>query len=214
MRRLPLVVALVLVLVSGVSVYAVPYPYGEYTLETKGDLRAIAQEVFNTCTIFVKAEGDSCYPWSALSSATFHAPALIDATINRDAEFQFWTDAEKEQERKKKFSLFVDDTIVIGMMLVADSKVDRGYRYVETEGPRSYIDRIVLETDAGKRYTPTFQYGGGDSELSGLNWMSITLLSFPRYDNGVQIINKDTEWIRLWVIAGTNRIYFQFDFDK
>ena len=43
MRRLPLVVALVLVLVSGVSVYAVPYPYGSILFETKGDLRAIAQ---------------------------------------------------------------------------------------------------------------------------------------------------------------------------
>ena len=105
---------------------------GVYSLKLRETLGRSHKEVFNTCTIFVKAEGDSCYPWSALSSATFHAPALIDATINRDAEFQFWTDAEKEQERKKKFSLFVDDTIVIGMMLVADSKVDRGYRYVET----------------------------------------------------------------------------------
>ncbi len=161
----------------------------------------------------VKAEGDSCYPRDSFSIATFHAPALIDARINRDAEFEFWPDTEKEENRKHRFSLFSDDAILISMTLAADSTVNHGYRYVEIENPSSYISRIVLETDAGKRYTPTFQYGG-DSELSDLNWVSATLLSFPRYDNGIQIVNENTEWIRLLVIAGTNRIYSQFDFDK
>ncbi len=34
MKRLPLVMALVLAFVFSVSVHAVPYPYGEYTLKT------------------------------------------------------------------------------------------------------------------------------------------------------------------------------------
>jgi hypothetical protein len=41
----------------------------------------------------------------------------------------------------------------------------------------------------------------------------IPSVAHPRYADGKQIINEETEWVRLWVIAGTNRIYFHFDFE-
>lgn len=171
-----------------------------------------------------KAEGGSCYPWSNTSYAILVAPALVDAVVNEDAKFRFLTDAEKKQVRKQQFSLFIDDTITIGAVLVSDPEAFLGYKYVEIGGYMSCIDRIVLETDTGKHYTSISQHDveskPGDmsstrmSDSGSAYWTKSTFLLFPRYDNGVQIINEDTEWIRLWVIAGTDRIYFQFDFNK
>jgi len=65
---------------------------------------------------------------------------------------------------------------------------------------------------SGRRLEPEGVFGG-DSDVVAGRWMPVTLLSFPRYVDGVQIIDEGTKWIRLWVISGNNRIYFQFDFE-
>ena len=49
--------------------------------------------------------------------------------------------------------------------------------------------------------------------LHGMSMSHIPSVAHPRYADGKQIINEETEWVRLWVIAGTNRIYFHFDFE-
>jgi len=80
------------------------------------------------------------------------------------------------------------------------------------------IIRLVLETDQAKRYTALktenisdtdvlidkFSFSSGDNRVY-----------FQRYDdNGVQIIDEDTQWIRLWVVSRENRIFFEFAFDN
>jgi len=219
MKRLPLVMALVMVFVFGVSVNAAPYPYGEYTLENGGDLNALFAELEDAYTVPVKAEGDSYYPWDASSFAILMAPALIDVGVTRQAEHQLWTDAEKEEMRQNLSSYYIENKLFFAVTLTADQEVlipgvlyDRNY--VEIGSHKSYIDRIVLETDVGQRYTPTHQTNDDSKPREQrLGVSALNFVGFPRYDNGVQIINEDTKWIRLWVIAGAYRIYFQFDFD-
>jgi hypothetical protein len=214
MKRLSLVLVLFLVLIFSVSVYPVPYPYKEYTPKTKGDLKAIASEMWDAYTVQAKTEGDSYYPWSNLSRATLMAPALIDAQINWDAEFELWTDTEKEQKRKHRFSQHIDDIISFSIGLFSAFKSDHDRRYVEIDSDKSVIRRIVLETDTGKRYTATIRHSMSSLSWSDQSWYASTYVSFPCYDNSVQIINENTKWIRLWVISWTERIYFQFNFDK
>jgi hypothetical protein len=212
MRRVLMCILLVLVLSS--YVYAVPYPYGDYDLPTNGDLQVIFNEVSQNYTVFSQTE-DEHYPWFTLCGAEMQAPAVIDARINMRAEFQFWTEEEKEQARKEQFELFVDNALVVNLYLYSDPEVSRGYRYVDVEDRESQIDRIILETDKGKRYLSELAISI-ETELMGNNiWGSENIVVFPRYDydNGSEIISKDTNWIKIWVIAGMNRIYFQFDFE-
>ena len=209
MRRVVMGVLLILVLSS--CVHAVPYPYGDYNLPATGDLEAIYDESRLAYTVIASAE-EEYYPWTIVSMALMQAPAVVDARINMRAEFQFWTEAEKAQERKEQFELVIDDSIVFNLSLTSDPKVSRGYRYVDVEDRDSQIDRIMLETNDGKRYLSEFAISF-ETELVNDMWFCENLIVFPRYDNGAEIIRKDTEWIKIWVIAGMNRIYFQFYFD-
>ncbi|WP_461371781.1 hypothetical protein, partial [Candidatus Darwinibacter acetoxidans] len=84
--------------------------------------------------------------------------------------------------------------------------------YVEVDSPLSSISRVVLETSHGEIFQPTFVYSADSKYIDG-RWWGFNGLLFPRYADGKQIINENTEWVRLWVIAGTNRIYFHFDFE-
>ena len=209
MRRV--VMSLLLILVLSSCVLAVPYPYGNYDLDTTRDLETIYDEIRSSYTVLASAEQEY-YPWTIISFALMQAPAVVDARINMRAEFQFWTEAEKAQERKEQFEYVIDDSIVFNLTLSSDPEVSRGYRYVDVEDTDSQIDRIMLETNDGKRYLSEFAISF-EPELVNDMWFCENLVVFPRYDNGAEIIGKETEWIKIWVIAGMNRIYFQFDFD-
>ncbi|MCK9223045.1 MAG: hypothetical protein M0Q40_10585 [Limnochordia bacterium] len=206
------VAVLVVLLLTGV-VGAVPYPYGEYVLDGNRDPAAVYDEIHEVHKAPITAEGDSVYPWTELSFASLTTPALIEAEVNRDAAHNFWTATEKTQKHDERYAIYVDDSIHFWVLLVADPNTSHGYRYVEPDGHKTYISRIVLETSDGKRYTPNLIYGG-DADLVERHWLAVTSIWFPRYDEGEQIINESTEWIRLWFITGTDRAYFQFDFEN
>jgi len=203
--------SILFVLVLCACVNAVPHPYENYELDTTGDLETTYDDIRMAYTVLARAE-EEYYPWSIISMATMQAPAVVDARINMRADFQFWTEAEKAQQRKEQFGLFIDDTIVINLILSSDREVSRGYRYVDVEDRDSKIDRIVLETDNGRRYLSELAISF-EPEWVNEMWFCENVVVFPRYDNGAEIIRKDTEWIKIWVFAGMNRIFFQFDFD-
>lgn len=202
--------ALILVLLVGSFAQAVPYPYRGYTIPD-GDAEVVEDAIKEAHTVSAGAESGRFYPWSELSFAVLESPELIEAEINCRAEFQFWSDAEKEKKLAEGLRA-LENKVHVSLALIADRDVDGGYRYTNTTGPLSFIDRIILETSDGRRLEPANTLGG-DSDVVAGYWMSVTLLSFPRYVDGVQIIDESTEWIRLWVISGSSRIYFQFDFD-
>lgn len=210
MKRVVLAVVLVLILAGAVG--AVPYPYGDYELDTSRDPGEIYKEIEQLYQVRLVSESGNVYPWSELSFATLSVPILVEADVNREAEHKFLTSAEKEQELKQQFAWYIDDIIHFWALLVADPDVSYGYRYVDPDSTSTYLTRIVLETSDGQRYTPVEFLSGGADLVAGY-WLAVTSISFPKYDKGVQIINEDTEWVRLWFITGTDRAYFQFDFE-
>ena len=210
MKRI-LLACLVLLALAGVT-SAVPYPYKDYDLPTTGDLAAIAVEVLDRYTVYARSETGSLHSWSSISYAILQAPELIDAMLNYTAWQQFLTEQEKKDEREKRFEVFVDDVLSFTLVLFSSPSAYEGYRYVEVDSPLSSISRVVLETSHGHIYQPTFVYPADSKYIDG-RWWGFNWLLFPRYADGKQIINENTEWVRLWVIAGTNRIYFHFDFE-
>lgn len=208
MKRL--VVALVLIFALIGMAQAVPYPYGEYTLP-EGDPETVEGIIKGEYTVPAQSEDDGLYPWVDLSFAVLDSPALSEAEVNRRAEFEFWSDAEKAEELEKAMTIH-ENRLSISLALLTDMDVDHGYRYTDTTGSLSFIDRIILETSDGRRIQPANVFGGDSNVVAGY-WMSVSILSFPRYVDGEQIISEDTEWMKLWIISGTNRIYFRFDFD-
>ena len=210
MKRI-LLACLVLLALAGVT-SAVPYPYKDYDLPTTGDLAAIEEEVRDRYTVYARSETGSFHSWSSMSYATLQAPELMDAGLNHTARQQFLTEQEKKDEREKQFKLFVDDVLSFALVLFSSPSAYEGYRYVEVDSPLSSISRVVLETSHGHIYQPTFSFSADSQYIDGL-WWGFNGLQFPRYADGKQIINEETEWVRLWVIAGTNRIYFHFDFE-
>lgn len=210
MKRI-LLACLVLLALAGVT-SAVPYPYKDYDLPTTGDLAAIEEEVRDRYTVYARSETGSFHSWSSISYATLRAPELMDAGLNHTARQQFLTEQEKKDEREKQFKLFVDDVLSFTLVLFSSPSANEGYRYVEVDSPLSSISRVVLETSHGEIFQPSFVYSVDSKYIDG-RWWGFNGLQFPRYADGKQIINEETEWVRLWVIAGTNRIYFHFDFE-
>ncbi len=147
-------------------------------------------------------------------TATFYAPIVLDARVNQLADYQFWTANEKRKNRADLFKI-VDKYITIMLELVSDPDVSKGYRYVDVEHKDTAISRVILETSEGQRYLAEI-LSGGDAEPineAWAGWYCSNTVFFPRFDNGEEIITPDTKWMKIWVIAGTNRIFFQFDFD-
>ena len=203
-----LVIATMLVLLASSVVGAIPYPYRSYTLSTTG-VEAQYDRLQDLYTVSSQAEDGSSYPWTEGSSAHLLAPEILAAMVYRDAERQFLSTAERDERIKGYMASFVDNLITFGITLETSPSVERGYRYAEIGTGLSYIDTVVLETSDGKRYTPVRQ--DGDSFISGGRWVGINHVMFPRYDGNTQIINQRTNWVRVWVVSGSRRIYYHFD---
>jgi len=207
---------IILILAMTSIAYAVPYPYREYEMQEPANLKEASIIYSSLCgeyMVYQQKETESSYPWSNIGYAMLLSPEVLDAAINRLAEYELWTPKEKETRRQEYFSLFIDDTISFMVGLMEDVDVDEGdYRNLNSAN----IIRLVLETDQAKRYTALktenisdtdvlidkFSFSSGDNRVY-----------FQRYDdNGVQIIDEDTQWIRLWVVSRENRIFFEFAF--
>lgn len=206
------ILAIVLVLILSLSAFAVPYPYGDYEVKTGGDLKEIYDQVELKYRVDMQSEKNTLYPWSEYSFAVLNGPEVEDAKLNYEADMNFWSSTEKAEKRKQRFGLFVDKEINFSLLLVADSDTDYGFRYVEPKGHNTYISRIMLETDTGERHEPIY-VSDSDADMVAGRWMSVCSISFDRYADGKQIIDENTEWIKLWIVAGTSRVYFKFDFE-
>lgn len=209
-----LVLVLISLLLASIPVGAVPYPYAPYELDSQGDLESVYREASEKYTVEVSSEKESFFPWDESSYARLVSAEVIDAELNYRARQQFMSQSERLDERQELFRYQVNNAIRFMLVLDAAQHVSEGFRYVQVEGLTTSISKVVLETDKGETFVPITLYGG-EPQYSYGNWWGINFVSFPRYDaNGYQIITEQTEWIRLWVIAGTNRIYFEFEFYK
>ena len=146
-------------------------------------------------------------PWHELSNVKIETRMTIDARINRDADLQFWTPTEIEQNTQKLYADLLDDKITFLFMLFADSPGASAQKYLEMGTNTSGINRVVLEVD-GEIYLPI-----GFEPLSVSDRMGLNYAYFPRYDGEKQIITTETKLARLWMISGTNRVFFDFSFD-
>lgn len=205
MKKLSLVLVIVL-LVSGI-IGAVPYPYGVYELETTGDLKEIHDEIAKKHTVSVQFEDGNFYPWHEMSNAKIETRMSIDAKVNRDADHQFWTPAERELNKQKLYADFLDNRVTFLFMLFADSPGTGSKKYLEMGTSASGVDRVLLEVD-GDIYLPI-----GFEPLSATDQMGLNYAYFPRYDGERQIIDINTKLARLWLISETNRVFFDFPFD-
>lgn len=202
MKRL-LVVVMLVTLVSGVC-GAVPYPYGSYDLETEGDLSEIHDEVVKSHTVPAQTESDTFYPWHELSSAKIETQMTVDAMLNRDAYIQFWTPEEKKVKTEEKYAELLNDNLTFLTTLFADFSLLEGAKYL---GLSSETHRAVLDVDGMVYYPLEMQ------TLSATDRIGFSYVRFPRYDDdGNQVITEDSKVARLWIISGTNRIFFDFAF--
>lgn len=211
MRKIPVIV-LAIALLSGIAHAAAPYPYGEYELETTGNLEQVYREVEAKYTVLAQSEKSSTFPWDKKSYARLQAPEVVEARVNFDAAHKFMSDDERKRELEKMRSIYIDNAIEVVIGLYSVPGISGGYGYTEINGYSSYVARVIMETDDGRRFEPLRVYSG-TSSLSGRQWWAFNSVTFPRYDeDGNQIINENTKWVKLWIISHTERIFFEFAF--
>ena len=211
MKRIPIIV-LAIMLLSGMAYATVPYPYGNYELTRTGDLKQVYRDVDAKYTVLAQSEKNSTFPWDTKSYATLQAPEVVEAKVNFDADHKFMSSEEREQELAEMHQIYTDDVINFTVGLYSSPGISGGYSYTEIKSDRTYNSKVVLETDDGTRYEPTYIYSGSSS-LIGRHWWAYNSVDFPRYDeNNNQIINENTKWIKLWVISHSERIFFEFVF--
>jgi hypothetical protein len=203
-------VLIVLVMVLSVSTFvaAVPYPYAAYELETQGNLKSILDEVVVKYTVIARSEKGSILPWSK-AWAAIYSMEIVEAAGNYYAHQNFMTEKERESLIQSYRSQMVDTRLCFGLILVADKE-----EYVAIDSKNSKISTIVLETDKGSIYQPSeLREDSKEFDFNELAWKSYYTVCFPRFNNKKQIIDEDTEWVKLWVVAGSERIFMQFDFE-
>ena len=202
-------VLIVLVMVLSVSTFvaAVPYPYAAYELETQGNLKSILDEVVAKYTVIARSEKGSILPWSK-AWAAIYSMEIVEAAGNYYAHQNFMTEKERESLIQSYRSQMVDTRLCFGLILVADKE-----EYVAIDSKNSKISTIVLETDKGSIYQPSeLREDSKEFDFNELAWKSYYTVCFPRFNNKKQIIDEDTEWVKLWVVAGSERIFMQFNF--
>lgn len=202
-------VLIVLVMVLSVSTFvaAVPYPYAAYELETQGNLKSILDEVVVKYTVIARSEKGSILPWSK-AWAAIYSMEIVEAAGNYYAHQNFMTEKERESLIQSRRSQMVDTRLCFGLILVADKE-----EYVAIDSKNSKISTIVLETDKGSIYQPSeLREDSKEFDFNELAWKSYYTVCFPRFNNKKQIIDEDTEWVKLWVVAGSERIFMQFNF--
>lgn len=202
-------VLIVLVMVLSVSTFvaAVPYPYAAYELETQGNLKSILDEVVVKYTVIARSEKGSILPWSK-AWAAIYSMEIVEAAGNYYAHQNFMTEKERESLIQSYRSQMVDTRLCFGLILVADKE-----EYVAIDSKNSKISTIVLETDKGSIYQPSeLREDSKEFDFNELAWKSYYTVCFPRFNNKKQIIDEDTEWVKLWVVAGSERIFMQFNF--
>ena len=202
-------VLIVLVMVLSVSTFvaAVPYPYAAYELETQGNLKSILDEVVVKYTVIARSEKGSILPWSK-AWAAIYSMEIVEAAGNYYAHQNFMTEKERESLIQSYRSQMVDTRLCFGLILVADKE-----EYVAIDSKNSKISTIVLETDKGSIYQPSeLREDSKEFDFNELAWKSYYTVCCPRFNNKQQIIDEDTEWIKLWVVAGSERIFMQFNF--
>lgn len=202
-------VLIVLVMVLSVSTFvaAVPYPYAAYELETQGNLESILDEVVAKYAVEAQSEKGSILPWSK-AWAAIYSMEIVEAAGNYYAHQNFMTEKERESLIQSYRSQMVDTRLCFGLILVADKE-----EYVAIDSKNSKISTIVLETDKGSIYQPSeLREDSKEFDFNELAWKSYYTVCFPRFNNKKQIIDEDTEWVKLWVVAGSERIFMQFNF--
>lgn len=202
-------VLIVLVMVLSVSTFvaAVPYPYAAYELETQGNLKSILDEVVAKYAVEAQSEKGSILPWSK-AWAAIYSMEIVEAAGNYYAHQNFMTEKERESLIQSYRSQMVDTRLCFGLILVADKE-----EYVAIDSKNSKISTIVLETDKGSIYQPSeLREDSKEFDFNELAWKSYYTVCFPRFNNKKQIIDEDTEWVKLWVVAGSERIFMQFNF--
>lgn len=203
-------VLIVLVMVLSVSTFveAVPYPYAAYELETQGNLESIVDEVVAKYAVEAQSEKGSILPWSE-AGAVIYSMEVLEALGNFYAHQNFMTEKERESFKQSRRSQFVDTRLCFMLILRADKE-----EYVAIDSKNSKISTIVLETDKGSIYQPSELIEvSKEFDFNEWVWESNYTVGFPRFNNKKQIIDEDTEWVKLWVVAGTERIFMQFDFE-
>ena len=202
-------VLIVLVMVLSVSTFvaAVPYPYAAYELETQGNLKSILDEVVVKYTVIARSEKGSILPWSK-AWAAIYSMEIVEAAGNYYAHQNFMTEKERESLIQSRRSQMVDTRLCFMLILRADKE-----EYVAIDSKNSKISTIVLETDKGSIYQPSeLREDSKEFDFNELAWKSYYTVCFPRFNNKKQIIDEDTEWVKLWVVAGSERIFMQFNF--
>lgn len=203
-------VLIVLVMVLSVSTFvaAVPYPYAAYELETQGNLESIVDEVVAKYTVEAQSEKGSILPWSE-AGAAIYSMEIVEALGNYYAHQNFMTEKERESLIQSYRSQMVDTRLCFMLILLADKE-----EYVAIDSKNSKISTIVLETDKGSIYQPSELIEvSKEFDFNEWVWESNYTVGFPRFNNKKQIIDEDTEWVKLWVVAGSERIFMQFDFE-
>lgn len=203
-------VLIVLVMVLSVSTFvaAVPYPYAAYELETQGNLESILDEVVAKYAVEAQSEKGSILPWSE-AGAAIYSMEVLEAGGNYYAHQNFMTEKERESLIQSLRSQMVDTRLCFMLILWADKE-----EYVAIDSKNSEISTIVLETDKGSIYQPSELIEvSKEFDFNEWVWKSNYTVCFPRFNNKKQIIDEDTEWVKLWVVAGTERIFMQFDFE-
>lgn len=203
-------VLIVLVMVLSVSTFvaAVPYPYAAYELETQGNLESIVDEVVAKYAVEAQSEKGSILPWSE-AGAVIYSMEVLEALGNFYAHQNFMTEKERESFKQSRRSQMVDTRLCFMLILRADKE-----EYVAIDSKNSKISTIVLETDKGSIYQPSELIEvSKEFDFNEWVWKSNYTVCFPRFNNKKQIIDEDTEWVKLWVVAGAQRIFMQFDFE-
>jgi len=89
---------IILILAMTSIAYAVPYPYREYEMQEPANLKEASIIYSSLCgeyMVYQQKETESSYPWSNIGYAMLLSPEVLDAAINRLAEYELWTPKEK-----------------------------------------------------------------------------------------------------------------------
>lgn len=148
--------------------------------------------------------------WSSFSEALFITPELLHAKSFEYAKQNFLTD----QERLMWFAyMYIDyeEALPFELMLYSSSYPE--VNVIKLDSYDCKVKNIILINDKGVKVGPSEKKSFTVEKVAANVYGCINKLSFPHTSyTADRVIDHDTEWIQLWLIAEGYRVYFQYKF--
>lgn len=149
--------------------------------------------------------------WTRNSRVMMFTQPVVDEMVSDYAEHAMLDEEERLQEQ-----VMTEISLLINGWNFAIGLCSPHYplrNYIKLDSSDCEVIRIILLNDKGYRVTPKKIESNPARRYNSETYYVSNIVRFPEITSNMKsIIDKDTQWIEIWLFTATKKIGFRYDF--